>query len=323
MAALSVFAVGCWGDNPQIGAGEAFRVKNTLGQGQFIAGSGLPGAPLQDAGPNPAPPTESEGPSTTPPQTSTGAPYPGQADARFFGNATPDTAAIGLFLDGVSTGYWVVPIQDPDLNTGRLNWNVSADFGREIPAGKRLLRAVAMDKNGRAGPQAATPICIKGLVNDNLQSCSAARHPPEAVITLNWDVSSDVDLQVVAPDGFVYEPKRSSTRKVDGGMALPPAATFDRDSNAACRGDGFRVENLAWTPDGPGPLGRYRIYANLFDACKQPAVHFAITVYQAEGGEDGGVKHLEQKFTATGVLLDTQANGGAQPGLFVTEFVFR
>jgi hypothetical protein len=204
-------------------------------------------------------------------------------------------------------------------------WNASADFGRDIPTGNHLLRAVAIDKHGKAGPQATSRICIRGLVNDNLQSCSASHHPPEAVITLNWDVNSDVDLQVVDPNGFVYEPKRPSSRKeADGGAEIPLPAKFDHDSNAACVVDGFRVENLAWTVDQPGPVGRYRLFANLFDACKQPSVRFAVSVFQAEGPtEDGGVQHLEQKFTAKGELLDFQANGGAQRGLFITEFVFR
>jgi hypothetical protein len=234
--------------------------------------------------------------------------------------------AIGLSLDDVGTGYWVVPVGPPEMlpdGTIRLTWTASVDFGRDIPTGKRLLRAVAVDKKGRAGRQAASTMCIKGFVNDNLQSCSATRHPPEAVVTLNWDVNSDLDLQVVDPQGLVYEPKRVSTKPADGGAPVQLPATFDRDSNAACVIDGFRVENLSWTPDEPGPKGRYRIYANLFDACKQPAVRFAVSVYQAEGGEDGGVKHLEQKFVAKGELIDIQANGGAQPGLFLTEFVFR
>ena len=80
----------------------------------------------------------------------------------------------------------------------------------------------------------------------------------------------------------------------------------------------------SWTPDEPRPEGRYRIYVNLYDACRQPSVRFAVSVSEAVGGEDEDeVKHLEQKRTYRGELLDFQANGGSDRGLFVAEYVFR
>jgi hypothetical protein len=312
----SLAGVGCWEGNSQVGNDEPFRIQNA----QFVEGR-LLGQPIEDAGPNPAPPSGSGPPSTTSPRTTQLAFFPGQASASFSGDATTNTAAIGLSLDGVGSGYWVIPIGGPDPATGRLTWAASADFGRTLPIGRRNLRVVAIDKRGRGGEQAVVSLCIKGLVPDNLQSCSPKREPPQAVISLSWDVNADLDLQVIGPDGRVLEPKRPTTEKLmDGGLAVTAPASFDHDSNANCVIDGFRVENLVWQTERPA--GRYQIYANLFDACKQASVRFDVGVFESEDGADGGPSRLQQKLTARGELLDISANGGSQRGLFVTEYVF-
>ncbi|HVW24618.1 MAG TPA: hypothetical protein VHC69_04580 [Polyangiaceae bacterium] len=314
--AASLVVAGCWSDNPQIGNDEPFRIENA----QFVEGK-LLGQPLEDAGPNPPPPPDNGPPSTSAPRTTQLAFFPGQTSTSFQGDATDNTVSIGLKLDGVGTGYWIVPIGGPDPATGRLTWAATADFGRNLPTGRRNLRVVALDKRGHAGPQAVVSICIKGLVTDNLQSCSPKREPPKAVISLSWDVNADLDLQVIGPDGRLLQAKTATTTSIlDGGVAAPPAAVFDRDSNANCQIDGFRVENLSWPTERP--QGRYRIYANLFDACKQPAVHFAASVFVAEGGPDGGPERLDLKRTVRGELLDVSANGGSQIGMFLTEYDF-
>jgi len=316
--AASLALAGCWSNNPQIGNDEPFRITNP--QAEFVEGR-LVGSPIEDAGPNPPAATDTGPPSTTSPRTVQLAFFPGQTGASFTGDATTNTVAIGLALDGSGSGYWVIPIGGPDPATGRLTWAASADFGRNVPIGRRNLRVVAIDKRGHAGEQAVVSLCIKGLVPDNLQSCSPKREPPRAVISLSWDVNADLDLQVVGPDGRLLEPKRPTTTKLmDGGMPVAAEASFDHDSNVGCAIDGFRVENLVWQTEAPE--GRYQIYANLFDACKQPAVRFGVAIFQAEGGGDGGPAHLVEKRTATGELLDISANGGSQRGLFVTEYVF-
>jgi hypothetical protein len=97
------------------------------------------------------------------------------------------------------------------------------------------------------------------------------------------------------------------------------AGQLDRDSNSGCVIDGIRHENLVWNKGRP--TGRYGIYVNLFDACKQGSVRFEVSVYGAVPDGDGG-SHLERFYDQTGELLDIQANGGSALGLFVTEFVF-
>ncbi len=313
----SLATASCWGENPQISSSEIFRVQNA----QFVEGR-LLGQPIEDAGSHPPPPPENGPPSTTRPTANQTAFYGGQVGASFSGDATPNTVAVAFALDHVSHGYWVVPVGAPDPATGRLVWSMAADFGRQIPAGLHNLRAVAIDKHGRGGPQVVLNICIRSLVPDNLASCVKTNEPPRAVISLSWDVNADLDLQVKGPDGRLLESKRSTTiRLMDGGMPVPGAASFDHDSNANCQIDGFRVENLVWKTERP--QGRYSIYANLFDACRQPVVHFAVSVFEGGGGPDGGPQRLELKRTARGELADISANGGSQIGMFVTDYVFQ
>ncbi|HEX3596386.1 MAG TPA: hypothetical protein VHU80_14855 [Polyangiaceae bacterium] len=315
---VALSSAGCWStDDSQIGNDEPFRIQNA----QFVEGK-LVGKSIEDAGSNPPPQSDTGPPGTTSPKTTQLAYFPGQTGASFTGDTTTNAVAVGLAMDGVGTGYWVLPVNGPDPATGRLGWAATIDFGRNLPIGRRNLRVVAIDKRGRGGEQAVVSLCIKGLVPDNLQSCSPKRVPPEAVISLSWDVNADLDLQVIGPDGRLLEPKHSTTQKLmDGGAPVMAPASFDHDSNANCAGDAFRMENLVWQTERP--VGRYRIYANLFDACKQPAVNFDVSVFDSEGATDSGPPHLVEKLTARGELLDISANGGSQRGLFVTEYVFR
>jgi hypothetical protein len=314
-ALLALSTPACWGeDNPQIGNGESFRVQNA----QFVRGRFV-GAAIQDGGKLPTPIVTGP-PVTTPPKAQQALFYQGQSGASFTGEASTNTVAIGLWLQGVGHGYWVVPVGGIETVTGLLTWSAQVDLGRDIPAGLRNLRAVAIDKRGFPGRQAASRICIKSQIPDNFHSCSSTRPVPEAVISLSWDVNADLDLQVIDPDRFVYEAKHPSTAAIDGGMAIPLPAHFDHDSNAGCSIDGGRFENLIWQDDRP--QGRYGIYVNLFDACKQAAVHFDVAIYTAEGGEDGGEARQVKRFARSGEVLDISANGGVQRGLFITEFNF-
>jgi hypothetical protein len=313
----SLASAACWAENPQISSGEIFRIQNA----QYVEGH-IVGQPIEDAGPNPPPASENGLPDTSRPNTNQRIFNAGQVGASFTGDASPNAVSVAFALDGVSHGYWVVPVGATDPATGRLVWSISADFGRDIPPGLRNLRAVAIDKRGRSGQEVVLNLCIRSLVPDNLVSCGAKTEPPQAVISLSWDVNADLDLQVKGPDGRLLEPKKSTTiRLMDGGMPVPGPASFDHDSNANCQIDGFRVENLVWQTERP--QGRYSIYANLFDACKQPVVHFSASVFEAGGGPDGGPQRLELKRTVRGELPDISANGGSQIGLFLTDYVFQ
>src|SRR5262249_31105495 len=182
------------------------------------------------------------------------------------------------------------------------------------------IRAVAIDRHGNPGKQAASQICIRTAIPDNLHGCSPTRDVPQAVITLSWDTNADLDLQVIGPDKQLLEAKRPTTAEVEGGMAIPAPYSFDRDSNANCVVDGLRVENLTWEDEAPH--GRYDLYVNMFDACKQSAARFDLSVYTREPpAEDGGVGSLRRRFAQAGELLDISANGGGR-GLYVGHFDF-
>ncbi len=321
--ALALWLVGCdHGQESVIGPSEAFRIRGA----QFMKGA-LPGTAASDAGT--ATPVDAGGPPrVTMVALSSGYAIQGQSGRGISGLSTPNAASVGIALDDVGSGYWVVPTRTIDQTTGELTWSATADFDRSIPAGRRFLHFVAFDESGTPGEQLAQKFCIASSIPDNLSSCDPSVEPPAAVISLTWDTNVDLDLQVVTPAGVVVTPKHPSTEPpdagtdagadADAGVNYGAVGTIDRDSNANCITDGVRMENLVFPKDAP--LGTYQIFANLFDACKQPNVHFDVAVYTAEPS-DGG-KKLTLSYQRGGELVDSQADPTAGRGLFVTEFLF-
>jgi hypothetical protein len=85
--------------------------------------------------------------------------------------------------------------------------------------------------------------------------------------------------------------------------------------------DGIRTENLIWNDEIPE--GKYGLYVNLFDACKQPAVRFRVAVYtpSERSDADAGVV-LEERYARSGELLDLAVNPTHSRGLFAGEYRF-
>ena len=252
--------------------------------------------------------------------------FQGQGNVPIAGIASTDVSAVALALDKLGTGYWVVPVGPLDTATQQPTWTVTADFGVNIPEGFRNLNFVGIDGNGNAGTIQSLKICMASRVPDGFQGCASNPKPPAAVISLSWDTNVDLDLQVMTPDGTLVEPKNPATVVLDAGVTTLPsnAGRIDRDSNGYCVIDNIRYENLIWR--NVAPTGNYGIYVNLFDACKQPAVHFNVQVYTAVSiaGADGGTTQaLRSWYSADGILLDFQANGGSNIGFFVTDFNFQ
>lgn len=240
----------------------------------------------------------------------------GQGGKAFSGRADKDTSSIGISLDGVGSGYWVVPIGSIDTTTNELSWSVSADFGQNILPGRYALRVVAIDGAGVAGDQLVQDLCVTGRVSDNGRACDDSIAPPQVVISLQWDTDADLDLEVVAPSGAHLGAKHTS---VDGDEA-DAAAYLDRDSNSACVIDNIRTENLVWNDESP--TGKYHVYVNLFDSCKEPSVRFSINVYTAEDPENGEASYLVRRMRRTGELLDIAADPRATNPLFITDVTF-
>lgn len=309
VAALS----GCeQGQKNLIGPSEPFRVRNA----QFVSGS-LPGEPPS------ATPPDDEQPRVTAVDLANQVVLQGQGNKTVSGRANSLSQSVGLALDDLGSGYWVLPTRSQDPLTGELTWSGVADFDLSIEPGLHPLRTVAFDLDGNPGRQTATRMCVASAIPDNYNSCDPKLAPPVAMISITWDTNVDLDLEVHTPEGLVVTPKHPSTIPLggaDAGTPTPAAGLIDRDSNASCVIDGVRSENLVWQTEAP--LGLYQIHANLFDGCRQSAVRFTVSVYTAVPGEDGG-SSLYLWFQKSGELLDSQVNPNHGGGLFVTEFDFQ
>jgi hypothetical protein len=304
------------------GVAEPFRVRDA----QFIQGV-LPGmrprakgdaggADAADAGAPQGPPA------ITSIETFNLDVFQGQGGKAFRGRAGSHASAVLLAFEGAGSGYWVVPTGAPDPVTDELTWTAVTDFDVSIKTGKHALRVVAIDDQGRAGLQLELSVCVLGRVPDNHSACNPDKQPPRAVISLQWDVNADLDLLVVDSEGRVIDAKHPSTvsQSPDAGTASGDGAMLDRDSNAGCAIDGLRTENLVWNTTAPE--GRYGIYVNLFDACKQPAVRFRLFVYTALAEDEAASGFWTPRLQESGELLDLAADPAADRGLFIAEFAF-
>lgn len=220
------------------------------------------------------------------------------------GNAAQGALSVAVGLEGLGSGYWVVPVGSPDQETkGELAWKTICNFSRDLPAGPHRLRFAAANREGQFGAPkfldvTATPFLPEGHV----------------VASLSWGTDADVDLHIIGPSGKELDPKHINTTAIDEDtmMALPGGGTLDRDSLANCAPDGRRMENVIWATDATDPpeAGSYTVNVHLFNACGRPSTSFVFDLYV-----DGkSVQH------EAGILLDIDADNGAGPGLFVTQF---
>jgi hypothetical protein len=282
---------------------------------QFISGP-LPGPAPVDGGPAPV----GDGGASFPPLTVTNVGFqsplalPGAAGKGFTGRATSDTAAIGIALSGLGSGYWIVPMGAPDgMFPGQNDFSFAADFDANDDPGRRPLLTVAIDSSGNAGTQVATPLCIESRIPDNLHACNKVNKVPEAVFTLQWDTNFDLDLHVVFPNGTNVNAKTTPVAVPVTGSIIPNSdPAIDRDSIGGCVPDGLRQEDLVFQ-DAP-QHGTYLIYADPFSGCGQATTRFNVIINEV--GSDG---NLHETFRRSGELLQMQATGGGSTGLFVTQ----
>jgi len=247
----------------------------------------------------------------------------GQLGKAISGHVSPDTYSVALALDGLGTGYWIVPAGSPDPTAGGdLAWTATLDLGWSVPPGNVELRVVALDGEGHGGTAQAIPLCVAGAITSDLTACDPTRATPSHAVSLTWDTDVDLDLVVVTPDGKVVSAKRPTTALPgDGGvigrptLADPSTGTLDRDSNAGCEIDGVRREDLVW-PGAPRP-GTYLVYASLYAACGQRAVHFHAATLARGEPTDAGAAPLAETSSRDGVLLAGEATGGATLGTYV------
>ena len=264
-----------------LGDGEPIRVP----AGQFFKGSGLPHG--------------TTGPSVLTTDVQSTLLMQGSLKKRLAGDAKKGAFAIAMRLDDIGTGYWVVPVSNPDPQTeGDLTYEILYDVARNAAVGKHKLILSAVDRSGGFGPITELPVEIATLVPEGTD-----------VISLEWDTNSDLDLQVTTPEGKVVDGKHPTTViKGDAGIdpTTPGIGTLDHDSNGGCLIDGFREEALVWA-DEPTLHGPYQLRVNLADACGANGASFVVT------WRHGGV--VQTQFT--GRVSDIDANGGTAPGLYV------
>lgn len=247
----------------------------------------------------------------------------GQIDRLVQGRVTEDAYSVAVAFEGLGTGYWVHPAEALDFAfPGERSFSFDISIGGGIPTGPQVLRFVAIDESGTYGPATDLAVCIiDDSVPDALNACDPTLAPPAAVISLTWDAAVDLNLAVDTPDGKRVDARHPTTAFVEGGGTIPRELLDDprvgrlnRDSNAGCAIDGRNAESLVFAEDPPE--GAYLLYADLFDACGEAGVRFAITVYRRRTHDDGTFT-LEQTEQRTGFLPALAASGGASPPLYV------
>ncbi len=313
---LALALAGCGEDVLTQGLEEPIAVRDA----QFIEGS-LPGeVPLtrqeQEEGAEPAQPNALSV------FTEVSGIRPGTAAVPYSGLATTDTVAIGVQLEGLGSGHWLLPVGPPDLaQNGLLSFRYLVDFHRSAPAGLQRLLFAAVDAQGNSGTQQAATVCVGAEVPDNGNACDAKLSPPGVVVSLTWDTPVDLDLRVTAPNGRTIESKSPASEVPTPNAPVDPDAfgvgVLDYDSNRDCHIDGRQRENVVFQAPAPG---KYYVYASLFSACGELSTRYSVDVYSSATGDEPDTYRVKKTHYASGVALRTEANGDRKLGTFVTEF---
>jgi hypothetical protein len=290
LIAASLLAYGVLGcgdsESASTGANEPLTVSN----GQFFEGSY---------------PSDQGGPAVTSTSGFRSTIIPAGTVAKSIGgNAAQGALSVAVALDGLGSGYWVAPVGSPDPDTkGELTWKMICNFAHDLPAGPHKLLFAAANRDGQFGATSLLEVTSLPWLPDG-----------HVVASLSWGYDADVDLHLIGPSGKELDPKHINSTAIDESTMrpLPGGGTLDRDSNANCAPDGRRMENVVWASDAAEPpeAGTYTVQVHLFNACGRPATSFAFDLFV-----DGqAIQHQ------AGILLDTDADNGTGPGLYVTQF---
>ena len=188
---------------------------------------------------------------------------------------------VGEFGGGIEGHYEI------RLPSARTSTSVLLTFPQAIPLEQFDLQFGVASPAGAVGPYATLSTQVMQVGTGDIQ------------VTLSWDTDSDVDLHVVAPGGeeIYYGRRQSST----GGE-------LDLDSNAGCRADGVRNENITW-PVGRAPRGRYTVRVDYWSNCGATQTNYTVLV------NNGGNVQVE-----TGSFTGSGDRGGAGSGRTVATF---
>ena len=168
------------------------------------------------------------------------------------------------------------------------SYRLIGQVSQDLDLSSLCVAIVAVAQNGMIGAPACHDLKVVQVGTGDVQ------------VSLSWDVDSDVDLHVVDPNGDeIYWDRQT----VSSGGRL------DLDSNADCRIDGVRNENVTW-PTGSAPRGLYTVRVNYWDSCGVSQTDYVIRV------NNGG---LTSAFSGT--LTGSGSRGGAGSGEVVTTFM--
>lgn len=239
----------------------------------------------------------------------------GQSNIHYSGLVSADAYSVAVAFPDVSTGYWVVPADGPDVTQdNNLLFGLTVDFGRDVPYGLTSLRYAGLDANSHPGPAYDATLCVlPDFADNNYAACDAETPPQHTILSLSWDTDVDLDLIVVTPAGQIVRAESPSTAIDDDDESNLGVLT--RDSNGNCAIDGIRLESLVFEEEPPA--GDYQVYASLASACGQPSVAFETTLYQRVEEPDG-TWTIARTDLGAGALLGSQATGGATFGTYVT-----
>jgi hypothetical protein len=294
------------GQGPSTGLTEPMIVSN----GQFIPGD-LPGTP---------PPADAAAPSpdgATPPLTvvSTSADNttlipPGAYGQILSGAVSGDTSAVGLRLDGLGSGYWVVNLGTPDPTVPTFPFKATVGFEPTIPPGNRNVLFAALGPGGAGGVQNYVTLCFEPRIPDNGHACRPTNALPAAVLSLQWDSNFDLDLHVVTPNGDDISPKMVYGMLVDAGgntKVDPNIPHIDRDALGSCVANGIRQEDVIFMQ--PLPRGTTTIYVDPFASCGQAAARFNFTIWE-RSGTCATCQMVQVGSAVAGEVLASQVTGG-------------
>jgi len=198
-------------------------------------------------------------------------------------------------------GYYEIRLPSAHTST-----TVLIAFPQEIPLNEFELQFGAADAAGAVGPYVGLSTTVTEVGTGDVQ------------VTLSWDADSDVDLHVVAPGGEeVYYGRRQS----------PSGGQLDLDSNAACRIDGVRNENITW-PVGRAPRGQYTVRVDYWSNCGVERTNYTVRInnggdvqivsgFFTESGDQGGagsgrtVATFERQSGPTAVVVNMSSSGPA------------